>query len=58
LPNEYEFLDNHHPDDFDSIIVCNGCYPSAPFHLSISQENFVSKYLDLEFDSTKEDFLI
>lgn len=56
--NQIDVFDNLHSLDSSSVIVCKDHFLSAPFDLSVSQENFVSKYLDLEYNSIKEDVLI
>lgn len=58
MPNQIEGLENHHPDDYDSIIECNDGFPSVTFNLPNSQEDFDLKYLDLESISVEEDVIM
>lgn len=52
--NQPKVLDNHHPNCYDSIIVCDDGFPRAPLNFPISQEYFDLKYLDIEYVSIKE----
>lgn len=36
--NQYDVLDNHNPDDSESIIVCDDVFAGVPFDLLVSQE--------------------
>jgi len=53
--NHSKFLDNLHFVDYDCVIVYNDGFPSAPLDISVSQDNFISKDLDFESNSVKED---
>lgn len=53
LYNQFEVLGNDNFDDDDFVVVCDGECPSAPTDISVSQEDFVSKDLDLKSISVK-----
>lgn len=55
FPNKPKVFGNHHFDDDDSI---DDEFPCEPIDISFSQENYSFKYLDQEYDSVKEYFLI
>lgn len=58
LPNQSKVLGNHHSDDDDSIDVHGDKFPSAPFDISVSKEDFVLEDLDLKVGSVQENVLM
>ncbi len=56
--DQFEVLDNHHIDYYDSIIVQDNIFPSTPIDILVPPEDVDLKILDMEFDLAEEIIII